>query len=296
MILRKRLSDLFIVVLLLVGCNVLAQKQQKLGTNSNSIHSSAVLELESTTRGLLPPRMTHAQKTAISSPATGLIVLCTNCGIGEIQVYNGFEWINFSGAPAITPGCGASVAAGVYKEFACYNLGATNTTGDPNVPVQGIHGNYYQWGRSVMVATASTAETAISGWATVAADDNAWLDGIKRGNDSCPTGFRVPTRAQWIGVLANNTVSRTGSWANSSSNFTTAISFGPNASTKTLTLSAAGSRNYTDGSLVNRGNVGYYWSSTEGGADAWVLYFNSSSAYTSTYYRANGFSVRCVSE
>jgi uncharacterized protein (TIGR02145 family) len=193
-------------------------------------------------------------------------------------------------------GCGAYVAAGVYKDFACFNLGATDETLDPNVPVQAIHGNYYQWGRNTVVANASTSSAAIVGWNTANAANGAWLDANKTANDPCPTGFRVPTKTQLDGVFANNTVSRTGSWTTSVTNFGTAIHWGPNASTKTLTLPAGGSRSFSDGSGGSRGSEGYYWTSTENGSSAWAMNFANSYAFTGLSNRANGFSVRCVSE
>jgi len=63
---------------------------------------SAALDINSTTQGFLPPRMTIAQKDAISSPAEGLMLWCSNCGVsGEAQVYNGSFWTNLRGlAPA----------------------------------------------------------------------------------------------------------------------------------------------------------------------------------------------------
>jgi hypothetical protein len=41
--------------------------------------------------------------------------------------------------------CGAYIAAGVWKEFLCHNLGA-NTSLDPHTPVVGLQGAYIQWG------------------------------------------------------------------------------------------------------------------------------------------------------
>lgn len=60
--------------------------------------SSAILEANSTTKGFLPPRMTFAQKNAITNPAQGLIVYCTDCNAyGEVLVFNGNAWTNISG-------------------------------------------------------------------------------------------------------------------------------------------------------------------------------------------------------
>ncbi|WP_110311674.1 hypothetical protein [Dysgonomonas alginatilytica] len=50
----------------------------QVGINTSSPHSSAALDIESITQGLLIPRMTTAQKTAIANPASGLMVYDTN--------------------------------------------------------------------------------------------------------------------------------------------------------------------------------------------------------------------------
>jgi hypothetical protein len=54
--------------------------------------ASAQLQIDSTTKGFLPPRMTNAQRTSISSPAVGLIVYCTDATEG-LYVYKSTGWI-----------------------------------------------------------------------------------------------------------------------------------------------------------------------------------------------------------
>ena len=73
----------------------------QVGVGTTTPHASAVLDVTSTTQGFLPPRMTQAQRDAIASPASGLMVWCTNCGAaGEFQGYNGTTWVNLTGGTA----------------------------------------------------------------------------------------------------------------------------------------------------------------------------------------------------
>ena len=68
---------------------------------SSAASASAVLEASSTTQGFLPPRMTRVQRNAIVTPASGLTVWCSNCGVsGELQVFNGTTWTNVVGGQA----------------------------------------------------------------------------------------------------------------------------------------------------------------------------------------------------
>ena len=69
------------------------------GIGTASPAASAALDITSTTTGFLPPRMTTAQRNAISSPATGLTLYCTDCtatdaSTGVMQTYNGSTWKN----------------------------------------------------------------------------------------------------------------------------------------------------------------------------------------------------------
>jgi hypothetical protein len=55
--------------------------------------ASAHLQVDSTTRGFLPPRLTTTQKNAIATPAAGLQVYDTT--LNQMSYYNGTTWVNF---------------------------------------------------------------------------------------------------------------------------------------------------------------------------------------------------------
>jgi hypothetical protein len=66
----------------------------RIGTNG-SPDASAILDLSpdtGTPKGLLPPRLTLAQRTAIANPATGLVLYQTD-GIPGLYLYNGTAWV-----------------------------------------------------------------------------------------------------------------------------------------------------------------------------------------------------------
>jgi len=54
-------------------------------------NASSILQANSTSKGFLPPRMTNAQRAAITSPAIGLMVYCTDAVEG-IYVYKSTGW------------------------------------------------------------------------------------------------------------------------------------------------------------------------------------------------------------
>jgi predicted heme/steroid binding protein len=61
------------------------------GLGTASINASALFQMDSTTRGFLPPRMTAAQRGAISAPAQGLIIYQTDGVIG-LYIYANSTW------------------------------------------------------------------------------------------------------------------------------------------------------------------------------------------------------------
>lgn len=109
-------------------------------------------------------------------------------------------------------------------------------------------------------------------------NNNLW-QGLEGGNNPCPTGYRIPTIAEWDAERA--------SW--SSDNLEGAFN-------SPLKLPAAGGRNQFDGRVFNIGSYGYYWSATVYESYSQYLYFTISEADTSYAYRAYGSSVRCIKD
>jgi hypothetical protein len=82
----KQAKHLLLISLLLA--TVIAQAQVAIGIATPA--ASAQLDVSSTTKGFLPPRMDSTARNAIVSPATGLTIY--NTTINAFQVYNGTAW------------------------------------------------------------------------------------------------------------------------------------------------------------------------------------------------------------
>ena len=67
----------------------------EVGIGTTTPAASALLDLTSTAKGMLIPRMTTTQKTAIATPSTGLLVFQTDAPAG-FYYYNGTGWLNLS--------------------------------------------------------------------------------------------------------------------------------------------------------------------------------------------------------
>lgn len=67
---------------------------QGVGFGTNNPDPSALVDITSNNKGMLVPRLTSAQRTAIASPAPGLLVYDTNTN--SFWFYNGTAWANLS--------------------------------------------------------------------------------------------------------------------------------------------------------------------------------------------------------
>jgi hypothetical protein len=65
-------------------------KGAQVSVGTTSPNASAKFQVDSTTTGFLPPRMTTTQKNAIASPASGLILYDSTTN--KLQCYNGSTW------------------------------------------------------------------------------------------------------------------------------------------------------------------------------------------------------------
>jgi trimeric autotransporter adhesin len=85
----------FMASLMLFSSVIFAQVS--INTDNSTADNSAMLEVKSTTKGMLVPRMTQAQRTAIVEPATGLLVFQTDNPDG-FYFYNGTNWVSLNDA------------------------------------------------------------------------------------------------------------------------------------------------------------------------------------------------------
>jgi hypothetical protein len=288
----KMKSIYFFLVATFFTAGVKAQSVA-INTDGSVANESALLDLKSTTKGFLPPRMTQAQRNAISTPAAGLIVYCTDCGSGEPQFYNGASWVNMLGGATTvaTP----SVTSSTGKIWMDRNLGATQVaTGSADAA---SYGDLYQWGRladghqirtSGTTATLSSTDVPGNGnFITVNSGNYDWRSpqnnnlwqGVNGTNNPCPTGYRLPTETE---LNAERLI-----WISNDA---------AGAFDSVLKLPVAGGRRSSDGSLGSADSLGRYWFSTVSGANARHLFFNSINGVVATLSRANGFSVRCLKD
>lgn len=96
-------------------------KAQSMGISSSSItpDASSILELRTTSKGFLIPRMTQTQRDAIISPATGLMIY--NTSTNTFNFYNGTGWT------ALTSGTAGTVSS-VTSADANATVATTTTT------------------------------------------------------------------------------------------------------------------------------------------------------------------------
>jgi hypothetical protein len=70
--------------------SIVINETGEVGINVSAINASATFQIDSTTKGFLPPRMTGAQRDLIASPTAGLVIYNTTTNL--LNFYNGSIW------------------------------------------------------------------------------------------------------------------------------------------------------------------------------------------------------------
>ncbi|MBK6346530.1 MAG: tail fiber domain-containing protein [Bacteroidales bacterium] len=86
-----------LILLLFLTAGLSAMSQVAINTDGSDPDNSAMLDVKSTAKGMLVPRMTQTQRTAIASPATGLLVYQTDDPDG-FYFFNGSSWVSLNDA------------------------------------------------------------------------------------------------------------------------------------------------------------------------------------------------------
>ncbi len=287
---------------LLASVVLTATMYAQVGIGTTNPNTSAELDVSSTTKGFLPPRMTTTQRDAIESPADGLVIFNTTTKC--LNFYAGF-WIEACGTGRYPDGavfCASGVTAVVDvtnpttgRIWMDRNLGATQAA--TSSTDASSYGDLYQWGRrsdghqcrnSLTTATLSSVDQPAHGdFITINSGNYDWRNpqnaglwqGVSGVNNPCPSGYRIPTNTEWDAErISWNSQNATGAFASP------------------LKLPMAGYRSLSSGSLYSAGTNGNYWSSTVSSSHSRYLYFSSSNASMYTNYRAYGTAVRCLKE
>jgi hypothetical protein len=130
-----------LLAILLITASFTLSAQTGVGINTATPEASSALDISSTSKGLLIPRMTEVQRTGInpSESANGLLVYQTD-GTSGFYYYNGMKWNRLEGVqgPQGTPGLdGIDGAAGGLNGAA----GADGTNGtDGAAGIDGTNG------------------------------------------------------------------------------------------------------------------------------------------------------------
>jgi uncharacterized protein (TIGR02145 family) len=273
------------------------------GIGTTTPDYSAALDITSTTAGLLPPRMTTAERDLINSGVWAEGLTINNTDTKCLELYNGTDWISVcygSVVTTITIHGNATCATATISATPCtagelasginggslgdkYNNGAGGTysvveiggqcwmqesidvdpTGSPAHDGSTDTGSYAYYNSTYQAA----GEGTLLQW-------SAAMNGVttERAQGVCPTDWHIPSDCEWM-YLENSLGMTTaaqelGGWRNSGtvgSKLSTLTNNGGGTNSSGFTALLAGFRR-ADGAFNFRGDLCYWWSSSEASA------------------------------
>jgi len=311
-------NTFILVTLLLLSIKITAQ----VGIGTTTPDPNAVLDVVSTNKGFLPPRV--ANVAAIATPVAGLMIYdeSKQC----MRYYNGTIWSDCMGniTPAFTCGDTMTDIDGntyptVLIDDKCWMAADLKVSKYPNGdPIPYIDNNA-TWGALADNNTDDgysfygdsnndgIVDIAYSDYGALYSYSAAIGDNWARDNSStnseggqgiCPDGWHLPTDAEWTTLttflggtsVAGGKMKETGTthWNSPNTGATNSSGF---------TALPSGIRGSYAGAFNGIGNYGGWWSGTEG-SSSYAYYrslnYDGAAAYRNDHYKSYGFCVRCI--
>ena len=256
---------------------------------SATLESSAILDVQSTEKGFLPPRLSWPEMQAIENPAEGLMIYNTtaNC----MYVYNGTKWfvIEYCDCGSVTDYEGNYYETVLIGDqcWMAENLKSTKYADGTDISSvgslhdNGDYGNVYNW--AAIMNGSGSSSTNPSG-----------VQGV------CPTGWHVPSSSEWTELETTLGAINAGRKLKKYDNLWTQNSTHANAGYNDDNASGFNAipGGYFSGSFGNQNNQAYFWTATEVDAthaENYRLAYDAATLISETTASKNTeFSVRCV--
>jgi hypothetical protein len=181
----------------------------QVGIGTTNPDGSAALDITSTTKGLLIPRMTNAQRLAIASPVAGLLVYVTDFDGGTFLFYNGTDWKELSltqartapDAPTITGVVSGDAQVAVSFTAPSSNGGSAITSYTATSSPGGLTGTVSQSGDGTITVTGLTNGT---GYTFTVTATNAIGTSVASAASSSVTPLGAPSSPTITGVVSGD--------------------------------------------------------------------------------------------
>ncbi len=285
---KNILAAVFIIALFITTSS---NAQVGIGVSTAARNPSAQLEVTSTTKGFLPPRMTTTQRDAIVNPASGLVIF--NTTTNSLEYKSSTVWVTLTTAtPTVIPDALPTIQIGTQKWM-----------------TQNLNTSYYRNGDTIPYVTDSTVWVGLTTGAWCYYDNDPaygeiygklynWY-AVKDSTHGglAPLGWHVSTYEDWetlsttLGGLtvAGGKMKSAGTtrwtWPNTGANNTSGFAGLPGGARGSV------------GKFLNNGSNAYWWSSTENlTTNAWyrILYYSNSNNSKTSSIKTCGLSVRCL--
>ncbi len=288
------------------------EAQVGINTDGTPPDPTAILDVKSSAKGLLPPRMTQEERNAIGFPAEGLLIFNTTTGC--IDYFLGGSWKSLGGVTELVFQCGMKIAdPRDGKRYNTIKIGSqcwmaenlnagTMISADTDQRNDGliekfcyqnlesncdIYGGLYQWGETVnYLNNASNSCT----WSTPPA-------GVVTG--ICPPGWHLPCYSEWdqlASVLGGLSFAGgkmkergTGHWSAPNTGADNASGF----------TARAGGAHTSSGGFSGLNQDVWFWSVVETfscGAETWWINYNYEFLSPDNSLKTGGLAIRCLKD